>query len=398
MSENKYLESTIKEIDLEKGIIYINKINSSQRNDFIAIKKYYEKTLSSEDLASLRVGTKVKFKEFKTEKAYIAQELTVIHDKELPVSHGLSEIKYLESTIKEIDLEKGIIYINKINSSQRNDFIAIKKYYEKTLSSEDLASLRVGTKVKFKEFKTEKAYIAQELDIVRDFKNIDDIRNYDSIKNNEDNIQQNKKGMTEDFNLANSIESIFKNRLSYIKNGADFEDVTFLILKFLSISEIYTIPRNRQGGQPDGFFKCLSIATQTPKLEVVYDCTLKPKHLWQSEKEKQIEAYLGYITKTQRDVSYDYIDKNGQSSTFKQTVTLNNNSDKQIWIITKDCTRLIENKQYEIIQNNNAISLDIAIKEINIYDLLNILSNRLKKSDFVKIDSVTDELRYLGSD
>ena len=298
----------------------------------------------------------------------------------------MSENKYLESTIKEIDLEKGVIYINKTNSSQGNDFIAIKKYYEKTLSSEDLASLRVGTKVKFKEFKTEKAYIAQELDIVRDF------------KNNEDNIQQNKKGMTEDFNLANSIESIFKNRLSYIKNGADFEDVTFLILKFLSISEIYTIPRDRQGGQPDGFFKCLSIATQTPKLEVVYDCTLKPKHLWQSEKEKQIEAYLGYITKTQRDVSYDYTDKNGQSSTFKQTVTLNNNSDKQIWIITKDCTRLIENKQYEIIQNNNAISLDIAIKEINIYDLLNILSNRLKKSDFVKIDSVTDELRYLGSD
>ena len=156
------------------------------------------------------------------------------------------------------------------------------------------------------------------------------------------------------------------------------------MLKALGVSEIYPTPKDDDRGKCDGVFKILSISTNTPRLEVFYDCTLEEDF---SKKDTQIENYFSQIIKPDARFTYK-LNVNNVIKPIKETVSFSNTAVKQIWIITKKQTRLIENKQIN--------DVSVSIKEISIFDLIEIVKNKYLDKSFSKIDNVLEELKNIG--
>lgn len=359
--------STIKSVDLDKGEIVINRLNKSQKYDYICRKSFYEKSLSQQEIKKLKEGDEVTFLGIETDKGYYAQELNLTLHKE--------KKNVCKSTIKSIDLNMGKIIINRLNSQQKKDFLCTKEFYQKSLSTEELSSLSEHDFIEFEYTIKDGNYYAYNLSIIRS-------------RYNEKNIRNNKDFAKNTLNLTKQFIEQLKFNLEYITESADFEDFTFFILKALGISEIYAIPKDNAGGRCDGIFKVSNISNNTPKLEVIYDCTLHCK--WEDKKSEQINNYKAQICRNNIVVDYVFVDMH-TTKPVKTSILLNNNSEKQIWIITKNKTRVVESGQTEI----SGEQMSIIVKEVNILDLICILESKLLDTKYIKIDDIADKLKHL---
>ncbi|MGX2956357.1 hypothetical protein ACWIYZ_04610 [Ursidibacter arcticus] len=349
------IESTIKQVR-DNGDLIINKIDKNQSRDFLCKKSFYENKLSEKDIKSLVEGSLVRFTPKITETGAFANDIELTEQR-------------LESTIKKI-LNDGSFIINKVNEKQKNDFFCKKDSYKTSLSEDEIKELKEGAIVSFiPNFINDKCF-ANELKIIR--KN--------ETKSCIAKEEFDTKVLTDMFftNLESSLEKIYR--------GSDFEDLTFFVLKSLGISEIYAVPKDNAGGRADGIFKVSSVSTNGHKLEVIYDCTLKPTSVWEQEKIAQISNYESQIIKSSTNINYNF-GSTYSGKIVKQTISFNENADKQIWIITKGETRLIEDKQ----------SPDILVKEVSIYDLMKLMKERYLDSAFVKSDEIADNLKNLGT-
>lgn len=355
--------STIKSINLEKGEIIINRSNPNQKYDYLCTKSYYEKSLSKKELDTLKVGAKLSFKPIEKNKGFYAQDLKII----------VEEILVGKSTIKRIDRVNGHIIIHKLNEEQENDFLCNKAFYEKSLTKEELDNLSEGDEVEFNYTIDNKKYFARNIKLLTK----------DQTKNTESPfVAKNTLELTNQF-----IENL-KFNLKNITNSEDFEDFIFFILKSLGISEIYAIPRNNAGGRPDGVFKVSNISTNTPKLEVIYDCTLCRN--WEDNKKQQVINYKDQICKNNMSIEYVFIEQHTKKP-IKTSILFNNNSEKQIWIITKNNTRKIETIPVEI----SGEEIQLLVKEVNVIDLISILESKLLDTKYIKIDDIADKLKHI---
>lgn len=171
-------------------------------------------------------------------------------------------------------------------------------------------------------------------------------------------------------NLKNSIsiQNTISNIIETIRNNAEaisdpyvFEDYCFTILKLLGLNDAYQYPRAKQAGNADGFFKIKA-------LEVLYDCTLS--EFYKDYKKDQIENYINKLNRTQITVD-------------AKEISLNINSNKQVWIITKGKTKIIKDSD------------NILVKEIALNSLIDILEDRLGN---LKYDNLMTKLLELGEE
>ncbi|MFZ8832617.1 MAG: hypothetical protein ACO2O5_00185 [Candidatus Caldipriscus sp.] len=146
---------------------------------------------------------------------------------------------------------------------------------------------------------------------------------------------------------------LFSNLIE-TKDHSEFEDLVFQLLKLIGINNICKIDRKRQAGMADGFFVFKNLA-------VIYDCTLKTDL---TDKEEQINNYCRLLDDVV-ELSCKSKDKSFNIRTKK----------KQVWIITRNKTQKI--KEYP---GDNDES--ILVKEISIYDLIEIYIKRIKESLF----------------
>jgi hypothetical protein len=139
------------------------------------------------------------------------------------------------------------------------------------------------------------------------------------------------------------------------KNHSEFEDLVFQLLKLIGINNICKIDRKRQAGREDGFFVFKN-------LTVIYDCTLKTN--FNKDKKYQINNYRRLLD-DEGELPCESKDKSFNIRTKK----------KQVWIITRNKTQKID----EYLGNNNE---NILIKEISIYDIIEIYIKRIKENLF----------------
>ncbi|MEG9490721.1 hypothetical protein [Mannheimia indoligenes] len=356
MSAN--LESTIKSIDLIKGEIIINGINNNQ--DIYCKKYFYEQCFSEKELEILTVGTKVSFNITEKGNCFYANSLEIIS---------------VTSTIKSI---KENLIINKVSEQQEKDFVCSASYYEKTLNEEQISKLKVGDRVSFKPIVNEKGYFAQNLVIHSKPSN---------------HIEDESKVVLKAINtkeLADELNNKISNSFEHIKKGDEFEDFCLFIFRLLGVSELYAIPRNNAAGKPDGMFKVYNASTNTPRLEVIYDCTLNTE--WEKIKEVQLKNYVNQICNEYIQIEYTYqshsIDKN-----IKEKILLSSNADKQIWVVTKNKSRTISKEQIKVKENE----ISISIKEISIIDLISLTYKKYLDHTYTRMDELADKLKNLGS-
>ncbi|OOF59772.1 hypothetical protein [Rodentibacter myodis] len=350
------IKSTIKQV-LSNGDLIINKVDKNQTRDFLCKQTSYKGRLNDKDIKFLVEGALVKFTSNITEKGTFANDVELADQR-------------LESSIKKI-LDNGDLIINKLDSNQKKDFLCKKSSYKDLLSKDEIESLKEEDIVSFiPNFVDDNRCFANELKLIRNSK----------IERISSKIQIDTKELTDIF-----LDKL-KLNLEKIHRGHEFEDFTFFILKSLGIPEIYAVPKDMASGRADGIFKVSSVSTNGHRLEVIYDCTLKSTSTWEKEKITQISNYESQIIKNSININYSF-GSTYSGKIVKQTISFSENADKQIWIITKGETRLIEDKQ----------SPDILIKEISIYDLIEIMKERYLDSAFVKVDEIADTLKNLGS-
>lgn len=169
---------------------------------------------------------------------------------------------------------------------------------------------------------------------------------------------QSKNSINIQSTISNIIETI-RNNAEAISDPYVFEDYCFMILKLLGLNDAYQYPRAKQAGNADGFFKIKS-------LEVLYDCTLS--EFYKDYKKDQIENYISRLNRTQ--ITID-----------AKEMSLNVNSNKQVWIITKGKTKVIKDSD------------NILVKEITLDSLIDILEERLGN---LKHDNLMTKLLELG--
>lgn len=356
MSEN--LESTIKSIDLIKGEIIINGINNNQ--DIYCKKYFYEQCFSAKELEILTVGTKVRFNITKKGNYLYANSLEIIS---------------VTSTIKSI---KENLIINKVNEQQEKDFVCSASYYEKTLTEEQISKLKIGDTVSFTPIVNEKGYFAQNLVI------------HSKPSNPIEDVSKVVLKAINTKALADELNSKILDSFEHIKKGDEFEDFCLFIFRLLGVSELYAIPRNNAAGKPDGMFKVYNASTNTPRLEVIYDCTLNTE--WEKFKEVQLKNYVNQICNEYIQIEYTYqshsIDKN-----IKEKILLSSNADKQIWVVTKNKSRTISKEQIKVKENE----ISISIKEISIIDLISLTYKKYLDHTYTRMDELADKLKNLGS-
>lgn len=242
-------------------------------------------------------------------------------------------------------------------------------------------------KVKKENYEIEKAWFGR-------------VRNFDTVTNKDRisfNVQiEGKLDLKEALNIIESIDAIpqpksnpkpgwylasqikssiivpeevalyppFFYNLIKTKNHSEFEDLVFQLLKLIGINNICKI--EKQSGTADGFFVSKNLA-------VIYDCTLKTDL---TDKEEQINNYCRRLD----DVVELSCKSKGKPFNIK-------NKNKQVWIITRNKTKKI--KEYT---GDNDES--ILVKEISIYDLIEIYIKRIKENLFE--DEIERILENLG--
>lgn len=144
---------------------------------------------------------------------------------------------------------------------------------------------------------------------------------------------------------------------------ADFEDYVYFLLRLLGIHRAYKIPGKLQSGQPDGFFRISNLA-------VIYDCTLRPDYT--EMKNQQINNFCSQLLSG----SINLPDNITESTSDCQ---------KQVWIITRQKTKLIRT-----LRNKDIVT----VKEIAIDDIKDLYIKRL--SDALSEQDLENCLKTLG--
>ena len=159
-------------------------------------------------------------------------------------------------------------------------------------------------------------------------------------------------------------------KIDGITDASEFEDAILLLLKVLGVHKIYQYNRADAAGKPDGFFILGNLA-------VIYDCTLRSDYM--GHKHEQIDNYVNKLSnKSQLSIETRRIDGGSGS----KTVQISGKT-KQVWIITKDTSREIQ--EFD----------DIKVKEVSLVDLLEILKKRLVDITFEEED-LTRAFMLLG--
>lgn len=274
-----------------------------------------------------------------------------------------------ETKISIVKSIKGdTLYIDKQKDDIEKDYFAQKKYCD------IFDDLKEGDTVEFQPFKNSNGkWVAQN---IKKFSPSSDIILSQLV--HDDNHQD-----IVDYFIS------YLNEKANTTNWREFEDISLFVLKSLGVSEIYPTPQEDGRGKCDGIFKIIGMSTNTPRLEVFYDCTLEEDF---SKKSTQIENYISQISKSNIQLTYK-LNVNNVLKSIKETVSLNNTAVKQVWIITKNKTRFIENKQIDVSSDD---SISISVKEISIFDLILIVKNKFLDKSFSKIDNILDELKSIG--
>ena len=180
-------------------------------------------------------------------------------------------------------------------------------------------------------------------------------------------IRKLREGWYVDIEQEYEHESIFEKTAVYppvfyflakVTYGKEFEELVYYLLKLLGIHDI--IKFERQRGHPDGFFKFRNLA-------VVYDATLE--YDFEKSKSQQIENFCSIL-------------KRGEIK-YKRTSFRFSELRKQVWIITKNVSR--------VIQKIN----DIIVKEVSVYDLIELYEQRLRQN--LMEDEFEARLMSIGS-
>ena len=159
----------------------------------------------------------------------------------------------------------------------------------------------------------------------------------------------------------------FFYNLTKTEKPSEFEDLVFQLLKLIGINNICKIDKKEQAGREDGFFVFGDLA-------VIYDCTLKTNL---TDKKEQINNYCRRLDDVV-ELPCKSKDKSFNIRTKK----------KQVWIIARNKTQKI--KDYPC-QNGKSI----LVKEISIYDLIEIYIKRIKENFFE--DELEKILENLGN-
>ena len=150
--------------------------------------------------------------------------------------------------------------------------------------------------------------------------------------------------------LKDEISSSF-NKIAAISNPYEFEDLVFILLRLIGITNIYQYDRNHCAGAPDGLFVY-------GKFAVAYDCTLR--NPFQPHKNTQIFNYKSQL-KANSSITIQLKSIDGKSREINVPLP----SKREVWIITRDKTRLIEEDD------------GIYVREISINTLFDMLDKSL---------------------
>jgi hypothetical protein len=163
-----------------------------------------------------------------------------------------------------------------------------------------------------------------------------------------------------------ALYPLFFYNLIKTKDHFEFEDLVFQLLKLIGINNICKIDKKEQAGREDGFFVFGDLA-------VIYDCTLKTNF----NKEEQINNYCRRLD-----------DEEKLSCKSKGRPFNIKNKRKQVWIITRNKTQKIKDYPCQNVKS-------ILVKEISIYDLIEIYIKRIKENFFE--DELEKILENLGN-
>ncbi|MBF1254391.1 MAG: cold shock domain-containing protein [Haemophilus sp.] len=318
---SKRIQGKIKKLLANKRSGFIHKVEGGSEKDFYFI----ESNLSNISFEQLSEGMEVSFI------PNISDEQCYANSIESTIPIGIQQ-----STIKIINVEKESGFILSVDG--KRDI-----YFQRAnlIDGLSFSSLNKDDIVFF------------EIRVGKDgFLSAINIRKDNSLVGGKTNIT-----------LMETIHNIIKtvrDNANLISDPYVFEDYCFTILKLLGLTDTYQYPRAKQAGNADGFFKIKA-------LEVLYDCTLS--EYYQDYKKDQIENYIARLNKTQ--ITID-----------TKEISLNTTNNKQVWIITKNKTRIIKDSD------------NILVKEISLNDLIDVLEERLSN---LKYDNLMTRLLELGS-
>jgi hypothetical protein len=155
-------------------------------------------------------------------------------------------------------------------------------------------------------------------------------------------------GKNEEYEVVKFLENKLMNENNYHK----FENEVSNLLKLMGINNICVFEPNNQAGKADGFFSVSG-------LSVIYDATLNENLEYKNEQIKN------YIRKIEQESEIEC--KNIKFKIFE---------DKEIWLITKQESKIIDRKSIG--------AYEIRVKIVNVLDLLKILKEKLKKVSFTE--------------
>lgn len=228
-----------------------------------------------------------------------------------------------------------------------------KDYYfrKSDLNELPIEKLSIGNKVEFEFIETRDGRSVKKLKLLAEGSNI-----------------KNKENLSfSDYKIG--LISHLKKAIN-INNCDDFEDGVYLVLKLMGIHKLFQFDRSSQAGKADGFFILENMA-------IMYDCTLHQN--FETFKEEQIENYINKLNQKSQ-VTFDVQKIDG--STAPKTMQISGKT-KQVWIITKG-----ESKELREFDN-------IKIKEISIYDLINILTKRLEEPTY-DAEHIVNDFMFIG--
>ena len=335
MSEKKeYLIGVIKNLNEEKKYGFIDD-GKEEKGDFIFGKSNLAEGLKFDDL---KVGDYVYFVSNKKDnKKYANSVILVPNDKE-----------NLKGKIKEANKvdRNGKRYKHIFSENLGKSLILYSNFSINYLDGLSFDALTNGQDIffKLKVIRSKNGYIFSVTEI--------------SKNNRTETTKVFVNNLIE--KTSYEIINVLKNNLEGIKKGETFEDYCAIVLNLLGVEELYQYPRDKQAGRADGIIKAVG-------LDILYDCTLRED--FENYKEMQIDNYVRQINQNTIKVE-------------KVSVSLGSPK-KQVWIITKgekSETRSLEEKE------------KVKIKEINIEDLIELLSLKITNS---KMD-ILDKLGRLG--
>lgn len=171
--------------------------------------------------------------------------------------------------------------------------------------------------------------------------------------------------LKEETGKADTFENLYPAFLGELETTTSFrrfEELTEFFLRLMGIHRTYRFPLDDQAGKADGFFKIGNLA-------ILYDCTLQDG--WEEFKRQQISNYCTQLLTGVIE--------------FPQVREIISSHQKQVWIITRGQSRVIQ---------INGDRENIVIKEIAIKDLKKLYLNRIKVS--LNEFEFEDKLKCIG--